>query len=130
MALRGLLGDAAPLSPGSLARLKAQWHVEYEAWKQRRLDALEVVYVWADGLYVKAGLDDTKAALLVMIGALTLHTDPGKLTVRGIILASRTYADDNNPDIKYDSCQVAKAIVAASKANPIPMQMKKWKERS
>jgi putative transposase len=30
-----------------------------------------VVYLWADGLYVKAGLEDTKAALLVMIGALT-----------------------------------------------------------
>jgi transposase-like protein len=29
------------------------------------------VYVWADGLEVKAGLEDTKAALLVMIGALT-----------------------------------------------------------
>jgi transposase-like protein len=27
--------------------------------------------VWADGLYVQAGLEDTKAALLVMIGALT-----------------------------------------------------------
>jgi putative transposase len=71
LALRGLLGDAAPLSPTSLARLKAQWQLEYEAWKRRRLDALEVVYVWADGLYVKAGLEDTKAALLVLIGALT-----------------------------------------------------------
>jgi putative transposase len=71
LALRGLLGDAAPLSPTSLARLKAQWQLEYEAWKQRRLDDLEVVYVWADGLYVKAGLEDTKAALLVLIGALT-----------------------------------------------------------
>ena len=71
LALRGLLGDAAPLSPASLQRLKAQWQLDYEAWKQRRLDALEVVYVWADGLYVKAGLEDTKAALLVMIGALT-----------------------------------------------------------
>jgi putative transposase len=71
LALRGLLGEAAPLSPASLTRLKAQWQLEYEAWKQRRLDDLEVVYVWADGLYVKAGLEDTKAALLVMIGALT-----------------------------------------------------------
>lgn len=71
LALRGLLGEAAPLSPSSLARLKAQWQLEYEAWKQRRLDDLEVVYVWADGLYVKAGLEDTKAALLVVIGALT-----------------------------------------------------------
>jgi putative transposase len=71
LALRGLLGDAAPLSPTSLARLKAQWQLEYEAWKRRRLDDVEVVYVWADGIYVKAGLEDSKAALLVLIGALT-----------------------------------------------------------
>jgi putative transposase len=71
LALRGLLGDAAPLSAASLTRLKARWQLEYEAWQQRRVEDWEVVYVWADGLYVKAGLEDTKAALLVMIGALT-----------------------------------------------------------
>jgi putative transposase len=71
LALRGLLGDGASLSPASLLRLKTQWQVEYETWKQRRLDDLDVVYLWADGLYVKAGLEDTKAALLVMIGVLT-----------------------------------------------------------
>jgi transposase-like protein len=71
LALRGLLGEAAPLSSTSLARLKAQWQLEYETWKRRRLDHLEVVYAWADGLYVKAGLEDTKAALLVLIGALS-----------------------------------------------------------
>jgi transposase-like protein len=59
LALRGLLGEGAPLSPASLQRLKAQWQLEYEAWKHRRLDDLEVVYVWADGLYVKAGLEDS-----------------------------------------------------------------------
>jgi transposase-like protein len=71
LALRGLLGDAAPLSATSVQRLKAQWQLEYEAWQQQRLDDLDVVYVWADGLYVRAGLEDSKAALLVMIGALT-----------------------------------------------------------
>ena len=71
LALRGLLGEGAPLSPASLLRLKTQWQGEYETWKQRRLDDLEVVYLWADGLYVKAGLEDTKGALLVMIGVLT-----------------------------------------------------------
>jgi putative transposase len=71
LALRGLLGDAAPLSATSMARLKAQWHLEYETWKQRRLDDREVVYVWADGRYVKAGLEATQAALRVVIGALT-----------------------------------------------------------
>jgi putative transposase len=59
------------LSAASLTRLKSRWQLEYEAWQRRRLDDLEVVYMWADGLYVKAGLEDTKAALLVMIGALT-----------------------------------------------------------
>jgi putative transposase len=71
LALRGLLGEGAPLSPASLMRVKAQWQAEYETWKQRRLDNLEIVYLWADGLYMKAGLQDTKAALLVMIGVLT-----------------------------------------------------------
>ena len=71
LALRGLLGEGAPLSPASLQRLKAQWLLEYDAWQQRRLDDRELVYVWADGLYVKAGLEDSKAALLVLVGALT-----------------------------------------------------------
>lgn len=71
LALRGLLGEGAPLSAASLQRLKAQWQDEYETWKGRRLDDLDVVYVWADGLYVKAGLEESKAALLVLIGTLT-----------------------------------------------------------
>jgi transposase-like protein len=70
LALRGLLGEAAPLSASSILRLKAEWQQQYDAWRQRDLAPLELVYLWADGLYVKAGLEDTKAALLVLIGAL------------------------------------------------------------
>jgi transposase-like protein len=70
LALRGLLGDAAPLSASSIQRLKADWQHEYDAWRRRDLADLSVVYVWADGLYVKAGLESSKAALLVLIGAL------------------------------------------------------------
>ena len=69
LAMRGLLGDGAPLSPATMVRLKSQWAVEYDAWKRRDLAALEVVYLWGDGIYVKAGLEDAKAALLVLIGA-------------------------------------------------------------
>lgn len=50
LALRGLLGAGAPLSATSRARLQARWPLDDEAWKQRRLDDLEVVDVWADGL--------------------------------------------------------------------------------
>jgi len=71
MALRGLLGEGAPLSASSIERLKAKWQMEYEAWKQQDLSSLEVAYQWADGIYVKAGLEKDKAALLIIIGALT-----------------------------------------------------------
>jgi transposase-like protein len=71
LALRGLLGTGAPLSPASIQRLKAKWQLEYEEWKHRDLSDLEVVYQWADGIYVKAGLEDQKAALLVIVGVLT-----------------------------------------------------------
>jgi transposase-like protein len=67
--MRGLLGEGAPLSPASIGRLKAKWQIEYEQWKKRNLSALKVVYQWADGIYVKAGLERDKAALLVIIGA-------------------------------------------------------------
>ena len=69
LALRGLLGDGAPLSASSIQRLKARFELEYDAWKQQELSHLEVVYAWADGLYVKAGIEDRKAALLTIVGA-------------------------------------------------------------
>ena len=70
LALRGLLGEGAPLSASSIDRLKAVWQAEYEEWKQRSLADLEVVYLWVDGLYVKAGLEKDKAAILVVVAAL------------------------------------------------------------
>jgi putative transposase len=71
LALRGLLGEGAPLSAASLLRLKGVWQAEYERWKRADLSQLELVYWWADGLYVKAGIADRKAALLVIVGALS-----------------------------------------------------------
>lgn len=71
LALRGLLGEGAPLSASSIQRLKARFELEYEAWKKRDLSDLAVVYWWADGLYVKAGIEDRKSALLTIVGALT-----------------------------------------------------------
>ncbi len=68
MALRGLLGEEAPLSPSSIARLKAGWNKEYEAWRREPVDE-EPIYMWADGVYVKAGLEKDKAAVLVVIAA-------------------------------------------------------------
>ena len=83
LALRGLLGDDAPLSASTVSRLKERWNAEFSEWRGRRLDELEVVYVWVDGVYVKAGFEREKAAVLVAIGALSdgskvvLSAEPG-----------------------------------------------------
>ncbi len=71
LALRGLLGEGAPLSASSIARLRERWEADYRTWCARPLDGRELVYAWADGIYVKAGLEKDKAALLVVIGALS-----------------------------------------------------------
>jgi transposase-like protein len=70
LALRGLLGEAAPLSASAVDRLKVAWQAEYETWNQRPLHELEAVYLWVDGVYVKAGLEKDKAAVLVAVAAL------------------------------------------------------------
>ena len=83
LALRGLLGDYAPVSAPTVARLKDRWNVGLSEWHTRRLDELEVVYIWVDGVYVKAGLEREKAAVLVVIAALrdgskrVLSAEPG-----------------------------------------------------
>lgn len=71
LALRGLLGEGAPLSASSIQRLKVRFELEYETWTTRDLSDLQVVYWWADGLYVKAGIADRKSALLTIVGALS-----------------------------------------------------------
>lgn len=68
LALRGLLGSGAPLSASSVARLKEKWKAEYKTWRRERVPS-DLVYVWADGVYVKAGLEKEKACLLVIVGA-------------------------------------------------------------
>lgn len=54
-----------------MRRRRGKWQTEYNEWKQQDLSGVEVVYQWADGVYVKAGLEKDKAALLIIIRALT-----------------------------------------------------------
>jgi putative transposase len=83
LALRGLLGEDAPLSASTVARLKEGWQAEWREWKRRSLEGLQVVYLWVDGVYVKAGLEKQKAALLVVVAGLldgrkvVLAVEPG-----------------------------------------------------
>ena len=67
-ALRFLVGEEAPLSPSTISRLNKQFKDEFEAWEKRDLSNLKIAYVWADGIYLKAGIADEKRCLLVIIG--------------------------------------------------------------
>ncbi len=69
-ALEALVGPEAPgLSSSTVSRLKRVWGQEYSEWRQRDLSSKRYVYVWADGIYCKARLDNAKLCLLVLIGA-------------------------------------------------------------
>lgn len=68
-ALTAIFGEGAKgFSPVTITRLKEVWQKEYNEWAHRRLDGKEYVYVWTDGVYCNARLDDQKLCLLVIIG--------------------------------------------------------------
>jgi putative transposase len=69
-ALAALLGcDAPNLSPSVIARLTTEWQAEYVRWQRRDLSARRYVYVWADGVYLQARMEEHAECMLVLIGA-------------------------------------------------------------
>ena len=69
-ALTALLGQDAPnLSPSVITRLTGEWQADYARWQARDLSARRYVYVWADGVYLQARMEDHAECMLVLIGA-------------------------------------------------------------
>ena len=90
-ALAALLGRDAPgLSPTAIVRLKDGWIDEHDAWQKRDLLAKRYVYVWADGIYLQARLEDEKQCILVLIGA----TPEGRKELIGFTDGARESAQD------------------------------------
>jgi transposase-like protein len=48
--------------------LNKKFKEEYEEWQKRDLNNLKIAYMWADGIYLKAGIADEKRCLLVIMG--------------------------------------------------------------
>ncbi len=85
-ALAALLGKDAPnLSPAVISRLTAEWQGEYERWQKRDLSARRYVYVWADGVFLQARMEDHGECMLVLIGA----TPEGKKELIGFQVGVR-----------------------------------------
>ncbi|KZM47547.1 IS256 family transposase [Labrenzia sp. OB1] len=69
-ALGAIVGRDAPnLSPSVIGRLKEDWQGDYDNWQRRDLSARHYVYIWADGVYLQARMEDNAACMLVVIGA-------------------------------------------------------------
>ena len=90
-ALAALLGKDAPgLSASTIARLKDVWLDEHKRWSKRDLSSKRYVYIWADGIYLQARLEDDAQCILVIIGA----TSEGKKELIGFTDGTRESAHD------------------------------------
>jgi transposase-like protein len=88
-ALSAIMGTDAPnLSPGVISRLTAGWQAQYDTWTRRDLSARHYVYIWADGVYLQARMEENAECMLVIIGA----TPEGKKELIGFQVGLRESA--------------------------------------
>lgn len=66
---RELVGETTALSANAVVRLKERWADEYTTWQERPLGEHRYAYIWADGVYLGAGLERENSALLCILGA-------------------------------------------------------------
>ena len=59
---RQIVGETAALSRNAIVRLKQRWESEYRVWCSRVLNEYRYAYVWADGVYLGAGMDREETA--------------------------------------------------------------------
>ena len=115
-ALTALLGKDAPnLSPAVVSRLTAEWQGEYERWQKRDLSARRYVYVWADGVFLQARMEDHGECMLVLIGA----TPEGKKELIGFQVGVRETAQSWRElliDVKQRGLQIAPEIAVGDGA--------------
>jgi len=67
-AMEQFLGSSAGLSPATVTRLTAQWQDDHAAFQERDLSGTDYVYVWVDGIHLRIRLEQSKAAVLVVLG--------------------------------------------------------------
>jgi len=70
-ALRALIGDGATLSASTVLRLSSKFQSDLATFNRRDLSKTRYAYIWADGVYLKAGLEKENTALLVLVGVNT-----------------------------------------------------------
>jgi putative transposase len=114
--LGALFGKDAPgLSASTISRLKEAWTGEHARWQRRDLSARRYAYVWADGIYMQARLEDEKQCILVLIGA----TPEGRKELISFTDGARESAQDWRElllDLKNRGLTIAPKIAVADGA--------------
>ena len=67
--LRAFLGADAPLSAATITRVNKQLLDDFSTWNARSLEKLDLLFTWADGVYLGAGPDDERRVFLVVVSA-------------------------------------------------------------
>ena len=84
----------------------ARWQTDYDVWQKRDLSARRYVYVWADGVYLQARMEEAAECMLVLIGA----TPEGKKELVGFQTGVRESAQSWRElliDIKQRGLEIA-----------------------
>ena len=114
--LTTLVGKDAPgLSASTIARLKDAWSDEHDRWRRRDLSTKRYVYLWVDGIYLEARLEDQAQCILVIIGA----TPEGKKELVGFTDGVRESAEswrDLLLDLKRRGLSIAPELAIADGA--------------
>ncbi len=115
-ALSAIMGPDAPnLSPSVISRLTAGWQTQYDTWIRRDLSARHYVYIWADGVYLQARMEENAECILVIIGA----TPEGKKELIGFQVGLRESSQSWHEllaDIKARGLSVAPKIAVGDGA--------------
>lgn len=66
-ALQALFGESvAGLSPASISRLKVGWEREYADFRSKDWRGHEIVYCWADGIYINVRAAERRCVLVII----------------------------------------------------------------
>ncbi|MGH8997722.1 MAG: IS256 family transposase [Acidimicrobiales bacterium] len=67
-AMEEFFGSAAGLSPSVITRLTKTWQAEQRTFSERRLDEVDYVYMWVDGIHFNVRLEEARLCALVIVG--------------------------------------------------------------
>ncbi len=105
--LRSFLGAEAPLSAATITQTNRRLMADFTTWSKKRLNDLELIYTWADGVYLGAGPDDERRVFLVVLSA-------DRLGLKHLVALRESIGESEAGwhDLFYRSCRARSSCTA------------------